>query len=57
MLSYDTEVARATLINSRLPDNKPLPFAATVRNRAGDSVGVVGQGGRIPAKGWRPAAN
>ena len=55
MLSYDTEMARATLINSRLPDNKPLPFAATVRNRAGDSVGVVGQGGRILAKGLEPS--
>lgn len=54
MLSYATEVARATLIDSRLPGDKPLPFGATARNPQGDNVGVVGQGSRLFAKGLKP---
>ncbi|WP_019103036.1 fimbria/pilus outer membrane usher protein [Chromobacterium haemolyticum] len=54
MLSYATEVARATLIDSRMPGDKPLPFGAAARNARGDNVGVVGQGGRLFAKGLEP---
>jgi outer membrane usher protein len=50
-LAYKTNVGRAILIDSRMEDGKPVPFGADVFDEAGNSVGVVGQAGRVFVRG------
>lgn len=47
-LDYPTQRAFPILIDSRQPDGRPLPFAATaVDARSGAVIGAVGQGSRL----------
>ena len=46
-LEYVTDSGRAVLIKARQADGRTLPFAASVFDQAGNSVGSVGQGSRL----------
>ncbi|VWL95355.1 fimbria/pilus outer membrane usher protein [Burkholderia lata] len=48
LLSYDTQRARALLIDAQTDDGRPLPFAARALDaRTGTMLGAVGQGSRL----------
>ncbi len=47
MLNYATVSGRAALIDATQPDGKALPFGADVLDGDGNSIGMVGQGGRV----------
>ncbi|SAL10195.1 fimbrial biogenesis outer membrane usher protein [Caballeronia telluris] len=51
MLKYDTVTGRAAMIRAPKLGDGALPFGASVEDVAGRSVGVVGQGSRIFARG------
>lgn len=51
MLRFKTVYGRSAVIRVLQPDGTPLPFGATVKDRKGVDVGVVGQGGKIFARG------
>ncbi|WP_454757023.1 fimbria/pilus outer membrane usher protein [Cupriavidus campinensis] len=42
---------RAAIVRVRTADGKPVPFGGEVLDAAGESVGMVGQGGRIIVRG------
>lgn len=46
-LDFKTTSGRALLIDSTLPDGRPIPFAAEVLDAQGRSVGVAGQASQI----------
>lgn len=46
-LDYPTDSGRSVLIKARRADGRPLPFAASVLDAYGNSVGNVGQGSRV----------
>lgn len=46
-LDYPTDSGRSVLIKARRSDGSPLPFAASVFDAFGNSVGSVGQGSRV----------
>lgn len=50
-LRYDTRSGRALIIQTRLPDGRPVPFGADVLDAAGNSVGVAGQASRLHVNG------
>lgn len=50
-LRYDTRSGRALIIQTRLPDGRPVPFGADVLDDAGTSVGVAGQASRLHVNG------
>jgi len=50
MLRYATVAGRAVLIDAALPDGATLPFGADVIDEGGNTVGSVGQAGRIYAR-------
>lgn len=50
-LDYRTSVAESLLIHATRPDGEPLPFGASVLDAVGQTVGVVGQGSKIFARG------
>ncbi|HEY4292578.1 MAG TPA: fimbria/pilus outer membrane usher protein [Luteibacter sp.] len=50
-LDYRTSVAQSMLIHATQPDGRPLPFGASVLDDSGQTVGVVGQGSKIFARG------
>ncbi len=45
-LRFNTQVGRSALIDLTQPDGQALPAGTDILNDQGDSVGVVGQGGR-----------
>ncbi len=47
MLKFKSESGRFVLIQALLADGKTLPFGADVTDEQGQSVGVVGQAGRL----------
>ncbi|MDS0793912.1 fimbrial biogenesis outer membrane usher protein [Burkholderia pseudomultivorans] len=51
MLRFRTVYGRSAVIRARQPDGSPLPFGAMVKDRNGADVGMVGQGGKIFARG------
>lgn len=51
MLRYQTSNGRALIIQTRLPDGRPVPFGADVLDTAGNSVGVAGQASRLHLNG------
>lgn len=51
LVKFRTQSGRAVLISAKTHDGKPVPFGATVFDTNGHSVGVVGQGGQILARG------
>jgi outer membrane usher protein len=46
-LKYETSNGRALMIETTLPDGKPIPFGSEVFDAQGNSVGVAGQGSRV----------
>lgn len=47
LLSYETSSGRALMIETTLPDGRPVPFGADVFDEQGNSVGVAGQASRL----------
>ena len=47
MVRFKTESGRFVLIQAKLPNGGTLPFGAEVLDEQGQSIGVVGQAGRI----------
>lgn len=52
-VNFATNVGRTALIDATRPDGKPLPFGANVTDEEGESLGLVGQGSRIVARGLK----
>ena len=46
-LKYDTTRGRAVMVETTLPDGRPVPFGAEVFDAQGNSVGIAGQGSRL----------
>jgi len=46
-LKYDTAHGRAVMVETALPDGRPIPFGAEVFDAQGNAVGVAGQGSRL----------
>ena len=51
MVRFDTVSGRTAIISAQRPDDTPLPFGASVIDEQHSEVGLVGQGGRIFARG------
>lgn len=51
LVTFDTSHGRSLLTRVRLDDGQGLPFGAEITDMAGQSMGVVGQGGRILLRG------
>ncbi|MEG1681756.1 MAG: fimbria/pilus outer membrane usher protein, partial [Stenotrophomonas sp.] len=51
VLRYDTSSGRALIIQTHLPDGRPVPFGADVLDAAGNSIGVAGQASRLHVNG------
>ncbi len=51
LLVFRTEYGRSAVIRARQADGSPVPFGATVSDTAGKEVGVIGQGGKLLARG------
>ncbi|EIF30038.1 P pilus assembly protein, porin PapC [Burkholderia sp. Ch1-1] len=51
LIKFQTAVGRTALITVRQANGEALPFGAPVLDESGKEVGVVGQGGRILARG------
>lgn len=47
LLNYETTSGRALLVETSLPDGRPIPFGANVLNDKGETIGVTGQAGRV----------
>lgn len=52
-LRYDTQYGRALMIQTRLPDGRPVPFGADVLDGKGNPVGVAGQASRLFVNGLK----
>jgi outer membrane usher protein len=50
-LDYRVDSSNLLLIDTQLPDGRPVPFGADVLNEKGDTVGVVGQASRLMVRG------
>ncbi|UGB38296.1 fimbria/pilus outer membrane usher protein [Frateuria soli] len=50
-VTFGTERGRTVILQARRPDGQALPFGAQVFNPQDVSLGVVGQGGKILARG------
>lgn len=46
-LNYETTSGRAIMVETTLPDGRPVPFGADVFDAQGNSIGVAGQGSRL----------
>ena len=51
MLKFKTKSGRALVVRARFADGQALPFGAEVFNEKGVSLGIVGQAGKILARG------
>lgn len=51
LLVFKTEYGRSAVIRARQADGAPVPFGATVTDEAGKDIGVIGQGGKLLARG------
>ena len=47
LLNYETTRGRALLVETSLPDGRPVPFGANVLDEKGDNIGVAGQASRL----------
>jgi outer membrane usher protein len=53
-LAFETEdKGRAAILHIRTADGKPAPFGAEVTDEQGQSIGTVGQAGRVIASGFK----
>lgn len=57
LLNYATRQGTPLLIELHRADGKPVPLGADVANEKGESIGMVGQGGRAFVRVERPVAN
>lgn len=57
LLDYATRQGAPLVMELRRDDGKPVPLGADVANDKGESIGMVGQGGRAFVRAERPAAN
>jgi outer membrane usher protein len=51
MMKFKTQTGRSVIFRARMPDGSAPPFGAEVLNPKGVSLGVIGQGGLILARG------
>ncbi len=51
LLVFKTEYGRSAVIRARQADGSPVPFGAMVTDATGKEVGVIGQGGKLLARG------
>ncbi|RQS09822.1 fimbrial biogenesis outer membrane usher protein [Burkholderia sp. Bp9002] len=51
LLVFKTEYGRSAVIRARQADGSPVPFGAVVTDAAGKDIGVIGQGGKLLARG------
>nr|WP_279236938.1 fimbrial biogenesis outer membrane usher protein [Dyella sp. RRB7] len=51
MLKFKTVTGRSVIVQARLPNGDAIPFGAEVFNANGMTLGVVGQAGKILARG------
>jgi outer membrane usher protein len=51
MVKFETTKGRAAIIDLELPKGVGIPFGSEVSTSAGNSVDIVGQGGRVLARG------
>ncbi|AYZ63511.1 fimbrial biogenesis outer membrane usher protein [Burkholderia multivorans] len=51
LLVFKTEYGRSAVIRARQADGAPVPFGAVVTDAAGKDIGVIGQGGKLLARG------
>jgi outer membrane usher protein len=51
MMKFKTQTGRSVIFRARMPDGRAPPFGAEVLNPKGVSLGVIGQGGLILARG------
>ena len=56
LIQFDSKVSRALMIETRLPDGRPVPFGADIFDDQGHSVGVAGQASRLFVNGVDKAA-
>jgi outer membrane usher protein len=56
LLKFDSKVSRALMIQTALPDGRPVPFGADIFDEHGQSVGVAGQASRLFVNGVDKAA-
>ncbi|RTE98684.1 FimD/PapC C-terminal domain-containing protein, partial [Serratia marcescens] len=54
-LRFNTVRGQALLITAQRPDNAPIPMGATVLDKAGNSVGMVGQANQVYLRSDRNA--
>ncbi len=51
LLVFKTNYGRSAMIRARQADGAPVPFGAVVTDAAGKDMGVIGQGGKLLARG------
>lgn len=51
LVTFQTDRGRTVILKARRPDGRSLPFGAEVFDGQGASLGVVGQGGKVLARG------
>jgi outer membrane usher protein len=47
LIRFDSKIGRALLVETSLPDGRPVPFGANVLDEKGDNIGVAGQASRL----------
>lgn len=56
LIRFDSKVSRALMIETRLPDGRPVPFGADIYDEQGQPAGVAGQASRLFVNGIDKAA-
>ncbi|CAB5715479.1 Heat shock protein E [Delftia tsuruhatensis] len=51
LLVFKTSYSRSAVINATQPDGTPIPFGATVSDDKGQDLAIVGQAGKLLARG------
>lgn len=51
LIQFDSKVSRALLVETSLPDGRPVPFGANVLDDKGDNIGIAGQASRLYIRG------
>ncbi len=51
LLVFKTQYSRSAVINGKQPDGTPIPFGAVVSDMKGQDLAIVGQAGKLLARG------
>lgn len=51
LIRFDSKVSRALLVETSLPDGRPVPFGANVLDDKGNNIGIAGQASRLYIRG------